>query len=442
MLQKLKWKLVVINVVLLIVVLLAVFVLVYILLESELKKQERTLLSKVAYDETIFDDTYYIYDIEEDREYYEDYLVLTDSSEDDILSSSLRMFYVILDSDRDIMKYRHNIFIKRTDQLYNLLDNVDELDKKYGEIILSEEIKLSFLIEYNEYDEKLYVFVDMSNRDDTMGAYVYTAFVALAGAVICVFIISVYIAGRSIKPVRESVEKQDKFIADASHELRTPIAVIRSNVELIMDSPEQTVADNMKWLEYIHKEAKRMTKMTEDLLVLSRADAKNKDVGAALKEEVDLSGIVLKAYESFKPLFAENNLSAGGMNNIEQGIYIKANEFSINQLLAILIDNAIKYTKEGGVLIKLEKDESFAYIRVIDTGIGMPKDMTEKIFERFFRIDKARSKATGGFGLGLSIAKAIAEDHGGEITVESEPDRGSEFIVRLPLTFLFAEKEK
>ena len=276
-------------------------------------------------------------------------------------------------------------------------------------------------------DIRIYVFIERETREETMAAYIYTAVIALIGSVICVFLVSVYMAGRAIKPVKESMERQEKFIADASHELRTPIAVIRSNTELVMDSPAQTVGENMKWLEYIHKEAVRMTKMTENLLMLSRADAKNE----APKELVDLSAAVSEIYESFKPLFDENGLEARGAD-IEKNVYIYANEISIKQLITIFLDNAVKYTKEGGISVKLEKNGRDVYIKITDTGIGMPKEMREKIFERFFRIDKARAKTTGGFGLGLSIAKTIASEHGGEITVESEQGAGSEFCVKLP----------
>jgi signal transduction histidine kinase len=104
--------------------------------------------------------------------------------------------------------------------------------------------------------------------------------------------------------------------------------------------------------------------------------------------------------------------------------------------VTILLDNAIKYTNEGGVTVGLEQDREFAYIKVTDTGQGIPGDMHEKIFERFVRTDKARSRAAGGAGLGLSIAKTIAEEHGGAISVESEVGKGSTFCVKLPLVII------
>jgi len=304
------------------------------------------------------------------------------------------------------------------------------IDKISGEVDLTEYIKLSFLTAENP-GIRVYVFIERETREKTMAAYVYTAFIALTGSVICVFLISVYMAGRAIKPVKESIERQEKFITDASHELRTPIAVIRSNAELVMDSGSQTVGENMKWLEYIHKESVRMTKMTESLLLLSQADAKNGFL--TIKENINLSVLVSEVYDSFGPLFAENKIDAKSAD-IEPDIYIRANEQSIKQLVTIFLDNAVKYTKENGeISVKLDKSGGYAYIKITDTGIGIPEEMLGKIFERFFRIDKARAKSTGGSGLGLSIAKTITDEHNGEITVESEQGKGSEFCVKLPV---------
>ena len=398
MLQKLKIQLVLINVVLLTVVLLAIFISVYFLLEKQLTGQENDLLQKAALN-------------------------------DDNAVPSLSIFYVKRDHTGNIIgSVSPNAVITQDNRELTdfLIEVTDALDKRRGDVELVD-IPLSFLIEDKSYG-KIYVFIDRSSRDEALSSYVYIAVFVLIASVICVFFISMFLASKAIKPIKDSIERQDKFIADASHELRTPIAVIRSNIEMVMDSPELTVEENMKWLEYIYKEAKRMTKMTEDLLLLSQADAKRE----VLKEPVNLSVLTEDTYESFKMLFAEHNLSDGGAD-ISGDIYVYGNEFRIKQLITILIDNAIKYTKEGGVFIRLERDDESAYIKIRDTGPGIPNDVKDKIFERFFRIDKARSKATGGLGLGLSIAKVIADEHGGDISVESELNKGSEFCVKLPI---------
>ena len=419
MLQKLRLQLVLINVISLTVVLLVIFISMYFSIKSQLLKQEESLLNRgVALSDSENTQVPGYIKNNDDKSY-----TILDSNEE-LLAS---LFYVKVDVMGAITAVSDNI-IQNKDNLMLLLQKVDDLDKSTGDVDLFD-LKLSFLVE-DRLDGKIYAFIDRADRESTMSRYMYTAVFLLVGAVACVFLISMFLAGKAIKPIRESMEKQKKFVADASHELRTPIAVIRSNAEMIMDSPEMTIEENMKWLKYIYDESKRMGKMTEDLLLLSHADAKNE----VPKEDIDLSRLAADTYDSFKLLLEENKLT-DGKAEITEGVHVYANEFSMKQLITILLDNAMKYTKEGGISVRLEKDDNFAYMYIKDTGVGIPADMKEKIFERFFRIDKSRAKtaATGGLGLGLSIAKVIADEHGGTISVESELEKGSEFCVKLPL---------
>jgi len=391
----------------------------YFSIKSQLLKQEESLLNRgVALSDSENTQVPGYIKNNDDKSY-----TILDSNEE-LLAS---LFYVKVDVMGAITAVSDNI-IQNKDNLMLLLQKVDDLDKSTGDVDLFD-LKLSFLVE-DRLDGKIYAFIDRADRESTMSRYMYTAVFLLVGAVACVFLISMFLAGKAIKPIRESMEKQKKFVADASHELRTPIAVIRSNAEMIMDSPEMTIEENMKWLKYIYDESKRMGKMTEDLLLLSHADAKNE----VPKEDIDLSRLAADTYDSFKLLLEENKLT-DGKAEITEGVHVYANEFSMKQLITILLDNAMKYTKEGGISVRLEKDDNFAYMYIKDTGVGIPADMKEKIFERFFRIDKSRAKtaATGGLGLGLSIAKVIADEHGGTISVESELEKGSEFCVKLPL---------
>ncbi|MCL2771741.1 MAG: HAMP domain-containing histidine kinase [Oscillospiraceae bacterium] len=408
-----------INVISLTVVLLVIFISMYFSIKSQLLKQEESLLNRgVALSDSENTQVPGYIKNNDDKSY-----TILDSNEE-LLAS---LFYVKVDVMGAITAVSDNI-IQNKDNLMLLLQKVDDLDKSTGDVDLFD-LKLSFLVE-DRLDGKIYAFIDRADRESTMSRYMYTAVFLLVGAVACVFLISMFLAGKAIKPIRESMEKQKKFVADASHELRTPIAVIRSNAEMIMDSPEMTIEENMKWLKYIYDESKRMGKMTEDLLLLSHADAKNE----VPKEDIDLSRLAADTYDSFKLLLEENKLT-DGKAEITEGVHVYANEFSMKQLITILLDNAMKYTKEGGISVRLEKDDNFAYMYIKDTGVGIPADMKEKIFERFFRIDKSRAKtaATGGLGLGLSIAKVIADEHGGTISVESELEKGSEFCVKLPL---------
>lgn len=462
MLQKLKFKLVLINVVSLTAVLLSAFLFVYISLETRLKSNESVILNKVADEENIAvpditidnedvakadnidsgainesdkpdDEAEELTELTEEENTEEkieyETAELHEESEEEVeagyaVYSTLSIFYVKKDLYDNIVYISPNIFEKQ-DHIRHLIWKTDLVEKDEGAIDIGE-IKLSFLIK-EKPNGKIYVYIDRQNRVETMESFIFLAAISWAVSIICVFGVSLLFADKAIKPVRESMERQDKFIADASHELRTPIAVIRTNTELIMDSPEQTVEENMKWLKYILNEAKRVTKMTEELLILSRSSTKK----SMTKEKIDLSALAEETFDSFRQLLKEHKLD--GEADITSGIWLLANGDSIKQMITILIDNAIKYTNTGSIRLVLEKDTKNTYIKVIDTGTGIEQENIGKIFERFFRADKSRTKNTGGAGLGLSIAWVIAKEHNGQITVKSEIGKGSEFCVILPL---------
>ena len=420
MLHKLKIKLVLINIISLTVVLLFAFLSVYFLLETRLKRQEHELLEQVAAEEIIT-----VPDFIDDENIDND---MPEVNRKQALYSTLSIFYVKKDTEDIIIEISPNIL--NEDAIRHLVRKADSFGTDEDEIDLNNgEVQFAFFIKENP-NGKIYVFIDILNRVETMELFIYFAAFSWAASMICVVLISMFLASKAIKPVKESIEKQDKFISDASHELRTPIAVIRTNTELIMDSPEMTVEENMKWLTYIHTEAKRVAKMTEDMLDLSRRT--NIAQKEKTKQKVDLSELSEDIFGSFRQLLKEHDLD--GESEIFPGIFIHADEYGIRQMLTILLDNAIKYTNEGSIKLKLEKDSKNIYIKIIDTGVGISQENTDKIFERFFRADKSRTKNTGGSGLGLSIANVIAKEHNGKIAVKSELGKGSEFCVTLPIS--------
>lgn len=215
---------------------------------------------------------------------------------------------------------------------------------------------------------------------------------------------------------------QQRFIADISHELRTPLTTIRGNVDLMrrMKSVDE------ESLNAIQAESDRMTRMVGDLLLLAQADA-----GQPIRwENVELDTLVLEVYRQMRPIAdgIELNISE------EDQVCVMGDADRLKQLLLNLVDNAIKYTpKDGKVTFGLRRAESWAVLTVADTGIGIPAQDLPHVFERFYRVDKARSRAAGGTGLGLSIVQWIVQAHGGKIDVQSEPGKGTRFTVRLPL---------
>jgi heavy metal sensor kinase len=237
-----------------------------------------------------------------------------------------------------------------------------------------------------------------------------------------------------------------QFSSDASHELKTPLTILRGEVEVTLRK-ERTLPEYQQILRSNLEEIDRMTQIVGDLLLLSRAD--NGEIQLAPKE-INLSEIVQEIVPQAHILAKSKNLRIQTLLPQDQ-VYIFGDRLRIRELFLNLLENAVKYTEEGGT-IKIHLARNYAHssakdngngldpgmtglaeITVADTGIGIAKQDQERIFDRFFRVDKARSREQGGSGLGLSICKWIVEAHRGKISVESEPGKGSSFIVLLPL---------
>ena len=231
-----------------------------------------------------------------------------------------------------------------------------------------------------------------------------------------------------IAKVENSFQQIKRFTADASHELKTPLTILRGEIEVGLKRL-RTPEEYQKILASNLEEVKHMSRMVEDLLTLARAD-----MGALelRKEVVDLGGLVKEVWEEVR-LWAEDK----GVELLfqEDGeARVMGDRGRLRQLALNLIDNAIKYTPSGGrVELRVVRDGDEVTFSVADTGEGIPAEDLQRIFERFYRVDKARSRQRGGTGLGLSICKWIAEAHGGRISAESELGRGSKFHVSLPL---------
>ncbi|MEI7025122.1 sensor histidine kinase [Paenibacillus sp. y28] len=238
------------------------------------------------------------------------------------------------------------------------------------------------------------------------------------------------LAGKAMKPIARSFKRQQDFTADASHELRTPLSVLQSSVEILADSKSALPAFHQTVLANMEDEVRRMIRLTESLLTLARTDS-----GELLlkPERSDVARLVLEVMDRLRPLADRKQQSFNWTQTKPENDTAVVDVERTIQLLVILIDNAIKYTPEHGEIeVTLDSSDKELCFRVKDTGIGILPEQLPFVFERFFRTDKARSRENGGTGLGLSIAKWIVNAHGGTITAESEPGRGSTFIVRLP----------
>jgi two-component system heavy metal sensor histidine kinase CusS len=217
-----------------------------------------------------------------------------------------------------------------------------------------------------------------------------------------------------------------RFTADASHELRTPLTAIRTEAEVALGRPAVS-PEQQYLLGSILEECERLTRLTDQLLALSREDA---GVGRQAHEPVDLAGVVAGVVETMRPLAESKGLSL----RLDGGaLWVRGDEARLRQVFYNLFDNAIKYTPEGGTVeVAAGRRGSSAVVTVRDTGIGIAAEHLPRVFDRFYRVDKARSRAEGGTGLGLSIAHSIVAAHDGHIELTSTPGNGTTCTVTLP----------
>jgi two-component system OmpR family sensor kinase len=225
--------------------------------------------------------------------------------------------------------------------------------------------------------------------------------------------------------LQQAFEAQRQFLADASHELRSPLTAVRANVEALRRGTDTEPAERDETLRIVEREVDRMGRLVDDLLTLARADA-GQEPGRA---RLSLDALLLEVYHQQRPLAGRVRLSLGEFEPVE----IDGDADRLKQLLLNLVDNALRHTPAGGtVTLDLIHGEREAIIRVRDTGPGISAEHLPRIFERFYRIDSARSREMGGTGLGLAISQEIAEAHGGRIEVESTVGVGTTFTVVLP----------
>jgi two-component system sensor histidine kinase CiaH len=238
-----------------------------------------------------------------------------------------------------------------------------------------------------------------------------------------------YLANRALFPIRLSLEKQQQFVSDASHELRTPLSVIQAHTELLLRHPEHTIEQDSKHVSTVLQEARRMSKLVGGLLTLARSDSNELELDI---KPVEFDRIVQDSVRKMQMLAEDKNIIL--QTEIDSTMAMQADEERLHQLLITLLDNAIKYTPEGGLIrVVCRKLAHSVHLEVEDTGIGIAPENLPRIFDRFYRGDKARTRQEGGTGLGLAIAKWIVERHGGKIRVESKHSIGTQVFITFPI---------
>ncbi len=270
-------------------------------------------------------------------------------------------------------------------------------------------------------------YVDMSTQKQVLDRLILTFIAVSVGMFILIFFISSFLTERSIKPIKESYYKQKQFISDASHELKTPLAVIHTNVDVLLTNTDE---QNKKWLEYIKSEVERMGHLTNDLLYLTQMDGAEDH--QMMKTTFNISERLEHILLGLEVVAFEKNISL--IYDIAPDIEMHGNAEQVSQVMMILLDNAIKYTQTGGdISILLSKSTHHINLSVTNSGDGISEEDLPYVFDRFYRADKVRSRESGSYGLGLSIAKTIVEQHNGKITCESKVGDQTNFTVRFKL---------
>lgn len=350
-------------------------------------------------------------------------------------STNDRLFFYVLDADGRLLNFARASY--RIEPF--ILDAMSNWQASDGEAVV--------LAKLNSNGQKTKIMMmtksinDPGNNHQTVyvgkdvtalynGLDKATSIMAILGllALLIATVVGHILSGKAMIPLRAAYEKQRQFAADASHELRTPLAVVMASADLLESDPsikspflKQVIAD-------VRDEVKKMTKLVSDLLIVARSDNK------ALKlkpTKFDLGAVVAQTARLMQPLAEQKKITLVAEEMPKNMIY--ADEQKIRQLILILVDNAVKYTPEGGCVTvhfcKAEKGKvAFA---VADTGIGIAKEDQDKVFDRFYRVDKARSREMGGNGLGLAIAQEIVNMHRGNISLSSELGKGTTFVVTL-----------
>ncbi len=278
----------------------------------------------------------------------------------------------------------------------------------------------------------------------------------MAGTTVMVAIVAAigwFLSGLAMQPIRESYQRLKQFTADASHELRNPIAIIQTNVQVALSDPESDPQMQRYHLQVVERLTRRLGRLVDDLLFLARQDSSTAQPRRALVNLDDLLTEVLEEQQTIatekeislslncsvasEELAASQSIILKSLPRVENSLSLQCDLDQISRLFTNLISNALQYTPANGkVTIDLQQlkrtSGSSLQVKVIDTGIGIPEEALPQLFDRFYRVDPARTKATGGSGLGLAIAQAIVENHHGQIQIESKSGKGTTVTVTLP----------
>ncbi|MCI1944034.1 sensor histidine kinase [Clostridium luticellarii] len=273
------------------------------------------------------------------------------------------------------------------------------------------------------------MFLDVTAYNKTLFQLLTTLLSVALIMLFVIFIISFYFANRAIKPIAEAWEKQKQFVADASHELKTPLSIINANYDALLANQEETIKNQLKWFDYIKIGTDRMTKLINYLLAFAKMESINLEIR---KTPFNIGNTIDEVILSMEAAVIERGIRI--ISSIEPDVIIKSDPEKVSQLVTILLDNAVKYSNRNGhICISLIKSKRRVVFSIKNSGKGIAKQDLPKVFDRFYRSDLSRTYENGSYGLGLSIAKTIIDRLGGHIHVTSEENGFTTFTFTLKL---------
>ncbi|MGG7164969.1 sensor histidine kinase [Clostridium ihumii] len=417
MFDRLKSKFILINMMLLTVVFLAIFGTIYIMTSTNINREINMTLDNLIKNGNI--------NKPKIKEFDKTSNELIKANHKPIPNSD--SIVVEVDNTGNILKKFQSFGVDIDDAiLKNAINTTLNTESSSGTITI-DSTNYSYLKYTSEFGRKI-AFVDRSHYEYLMAELLKNFLLIGSISLIALFVISVYLTNKTIAPIKETFEKQKEFIANASHELKTPLTIIKTNTSLILSNPQDTVENQSKWINYINAQADRMSTLINEMLSLAKLDiAENK----LTLTPINISKIMNNMILMFDAVLYENEIDLE--SNIQNDVLINGDQESIKKLFSIIMDNAVKHTNPGGkITVSMFIEKSKVRIIIKNTGEGIAPEHLEKIFERFYRVDSSRDRKTGGYGLGLSIATSIVKQHKGKIYAESEINKSTSFIIELP----------
>lgn len=396
MFDKLKLKLITINMALLSTVFIALFSVIFFMTSSNINREIYGNLDALIHNNN--------------RPMPHSINILVELSNDKSIKNIFKSYEVSINNDT----------------LQNIVNKIVDNTKNFGKVNISNS-SYSYLKGITPFGTKI-AFMERSQYDNMLfqllKTFVLIGFISL----IVLLLISVYLTNKSIIPIKETFEKQKQFIADASHELKTPLAIIKTNTSLILSQPDDSIKNQSKWINYINSQTDRMSILINEMLSLAKMDTAENQLPLS---PINMSKIVESMILMFDAVIYENNINLE--TNIIKNLFVNGDKESLKKLFSIIMDNAIKHTdKEGTITVSLFTHRNKVKMIIRNTGEGIEPENLERVFERFYRVDSSRDRETGGYGLGLSIASSIVKQHKGKIYATSKVGSYTSFIVELP----------